>query len=109
MARLEIIDTFHEFVLYWRQFQNQGIKAQINAWNSQYISKWPELQEKLIDCYTEEGEDWRAIAQDHILPQLSDRLPLMRLAHSNLLEVIPKTFRLYQQTFSLAETGRFER
>jgi len=83
MPQLDLIDTFPEFLTYWKKAQDQSMAVQVESWAEQYMNHWPELRQKQIDCYTEDGEDWRAIAREHIFPFLSVNLPAMAIAHDN--------------------------
>jgi len=85
MPQLQIVDTFMEFQTFWKQVKHRPLHNQIESWASQYMRPWPELRQKQIDCYLEDGDDWREIAQKHVFPNLSSRLPAMRTAHDNLL------------------------
>lgn len=87
MPKLYLIDTFPEFLAYWQHVQDMPMTEQIEAWADLYMNHWPELRQKQLNCYTEEGEDWRAIACDHVFPFLSEHLSTMRKAHDNLLLV----------------------
>lgn len=95
--QLQIIDAFGAFLSFWEHAQTQPLVGQIEAWSVHYISQWPELRQKLIECYAEEGEDWRAIARGHVFPFLSERLPTMHTAHSNLLSLCADLYKRCQQ------------
>lgn len=84
---LQIVDTFPTFLAFWEYAQRQPLVEQIEAWAVQYLSRWPELRQKQIDCYAEDGEVWRAVARDFVFPFLPERLPAMRVAHDHLLRL----------------------
>lgn len=99
MINLQIIDTFPDFLTYWHQAQHQPMPAQIEAWAEQYMHKWPELRQKQIDCYVEEGDNWRDVAREYIFPHLTDYFPAMHTAHDHLLGVIEPVNGRCQQLF----------
>ncbi len=89
MAPFEIIDTFPDFEAYWAKAQNKSMDEQIELWAKEYMSGWPELFEKQVADYSEQDLAWKDIARERIFPNLRDRLPAMRKARKNLLELCP--------------------
>lgn len=85
LACCQILDAFPAFLSFWDEVRAQPLAAQIEAWSTQYIARWPHLRQKLIDCYAADGEDWRAVAREHVFPGLAQNLPVMTTAHDNLL------------------------
>lgn len=83
-TRFEIIDTFPSFQEYWEASRKEPVKDQIKRWESEYISRWPGLREKLIDSYRNDNVDWRSVARRRIFPHLESRLPAMRRIHDHL-------------------------
>ncbi len=61
------------------------------------MSQWPELLEKQLDDYASQDEDWRQIARERVFPFLGDRLPTMKVAHKNLLEICEPTYSTAQE------------
>jgi hypothetical protein len=61
--------------------------TQIEAWALEYLSPWPELLEKQLDDYASQNVNWRQIAREKVFPFLEERLPAMKVAHQNLVEV----------------------
>jgi hypothetical protein len=49
------------------------------------MSHWPELGEKQLQSYAEDGFDWRDVAKEHVFPFLVGRLPAMAVARRCLL------------------------
>lgn len=98
MAELQLIDTFPRFLDYWEEVGALSHGEQIEAWADLYMSHWPELRQMQIENYAEEGEDWRAIAREHVVPFLAERLPAMRAAHANLLNVYGDIYDQCRQT-----------
>lgn len=86
MGEFELVDTFPEFQRFWKKWRTSSTEEQIEAWAGEYMAHWPELLEKQVVCYSEEGENWRIIATEHVFPFLDGRLSDMELAHKNLLE-----------------------
>ncbi len=87
MAQLQIIDTFDSFLEYWEGVKERPQLQQISAWHDQYMARWPELRQKQIDCYSEEGDDWLAVANEFVFPHLPKAIPAMQTAHDNLLMI----------------------
>ena len=102
MPQLILIDTFPEFLYYWQQAQDQPMTAQIEKWADSYMSHWPELRQKQVDCYTEDDEDWRAIAREYVFPFLSEYLPAMQTAHDNLLTIVDTIYNRCQQVLDFS-------
>jgi hypothetical protein len=82
---LVIIDTFPAFLETWAGCRTAPLDQQIEAWQSIYLSRWPELLAKQRACYASEGVDWQQIARERIFPFLDGRLPAMQTAHANLV------------------------
>ena len=88
MSNLQIIDTFPQFLAYWEQVQHLPMTEQIEAWATNYMPACPNLLQMQIDCYAEDGDDWREVAREHVFPYLADSLSTMQTAHDNLLSVL---------------------
>ena len=97
MSKCSIIDTFPVFLPFWSEAQQKPIGAQIDSWASEYMSQWPELLEKQKQDYSDQQEDWRQIAREKVFPFLSRRLPAMRTAHENLLEICHPVYSKAQE------------
>jgi len=97
MTKCEIIDTFPAFLAYWTKAQNKPLDAQVETWAADYMSQWPELLEKQLDDYASQDEDWRQIARERVFPFLNDRLPAMKAAHENLLQVCAPIYSAAQE------------
>lgn len=93
MFRLEIIDTFPRFLVFWSEAQQKGTDSQIDSWASEYMSPWPELLDKQLQDYSIQRVDWRQTAKEKVFPFLSERLPVMEEAHANLLRLSPVVYR----------------
>jgi hypothetical protein len=93
VAELTIIDTFPAF--------------EIERWKDVYMAKWPQLLSKQIECYADDGDDWRMMAAEHVFPFLEIRLPDMALAHVNLLalgsEVFDRATEVLEIDFNIVE------
>ena len=92
VASLQVLDTFPTFERYWETVRSKPVAVQIDCWETEYMARWPELLEKQKGAYSEEGMDWKRIAKTRIFPQLSERLPRMRLLHRRLLRSIPRSW-----------------
>jgi hypothetical protein len=88
-----IIDTFPDFLSYWKEFKNQHVDQQINGWATRYLSPWPELLTKQVEDYTSDGFDWQEVARERIFPRVAERLLAMETAHKNLLNLIEPTVK----------------
>lgn len=92
MSNCVLVDTFPAFLSFWKNMRSRDIREQIAGWRSVYLSEWPELFQKQIQCYAEEGEDWELIAQERIFPALPERLPRMQTARDNLVKVCQQVY-----------------
>jgi len=97
MTKCEIIDTFPAFLAYWTKAQNKPLDAQVETWAADYMSQWPELLKKQLDDYASQDEGWRQIARERVFPFLNDRLPAMKAAHENLLQVCAPIYSAAQE------------
>jgi hypothetical protein len=59
-----IIDTYPSFINLWGRIKYLPIDTQIRAWYDEYMSQWPELFEKQIAEYKNDGLDWKVIAKE---------------------------------------------
>ncbi len=101
VASPEILDTFPAFERYWRHVRFQPLSVQIDRWENEYMAEWPELLEKLKRNYSEEGVDWKRIAQSRIFPHLAERLPRMRTLHRRLLRGLPQSWAASRRVLNL--------
>lgn len=101
MMDLRIVDTFPEFLSFWKRVQEQPPEAQVQAWQVDYMSRWPELLTDQIEDYRSQGLDWRQIAVEKVFPHLPERLDAMQAAHTNLLNICLPLFAQAQQAFGL--------
>ena len=107
MSESKLIDTFPAFLAFWEKAQHQSIDAQIQGWASTYLAQWPELLEKQILAYSEEGDDWRQVASERVIPFWSERLPSMRRAHQNLLKVCKPVYKRAQEALGFQQALTF--
>lgn len=85
MQQVSIIDTFPDFLEFWKNIQDAPILTQIEYWASEYMAKWPELLEKQMNDYASQQVNWRQIASERIFPFINARLVAMQEAHQNIL------------------------
>jgi hypothetical protein len=97
MAQLHIIDTFETFLPYWENVKMLPQSQQIDAWHNHHMAHWPELRQKQLDIYAEEGEDWRAIAGEFVFPPLPQAILAIHTAHDNLLTVCQGVYNQCRQ------------
>ncbi|MBN2239826.1 MAG: hypothetical protein JW712_08625 [Dehalococcoidales bacterium] len=93
MNNCEIIDTFPSFLSYWDKAKSLPVEEQITVWEREYMSSYPELLQKQIRDYADNGQDWRDTAREKVFPFFVDRLYLMVTAHDNLLTVVDTVYK----------------
>ena len=96
-----VIDAFPEFLEYWEAVRTKPIEQQIDAWAADYMSRWPELLEKQIDSYKEQGCDWRDVARERVFPYLEQRLAAMGVARESLLALCEPVYQQAQAALGL--------
>ncbi|MDO8585685.1 MAG: hypothetical protein Q7T82_01470 [Armatimonadota bacterium] len=99
MASSTIIDTYPAFAQFWGQAKNEPVDRQIDLWLQDYMSHWPELVEKQINCHAGRGYDWRQVARERIFPFLDQREAGMADARENLLRCVAPVGRTAQEVF----------
>jgi hypothetical protein len=70
------------------------------GWAFFYSARWPELLEKQLEDYADAGINWRQVAREHVIPFWEERLPTMKRAHENLLEIITPIHRRAQEVLN---------
>jgi hypothetical protein len=94
----KIIDTYEDFRIYWSSANSASVDQQIKLWQNSYMVKYPELLEKQIQNYEDEGLDWREVAKERVFPKLAELLPLMQEARENILAIYKSvTAEAYQK------------
>lgn len=53
MNDFALVDTFNDFKKYWRKVVGKSLDEKIELWEREYMSKYPELLELQIRCYSE--------------------------------------------------------
>mgnify|MGYP001044976798 CR=1 FL=1 len=107
MSDSNVIDTFPAFLSFWEKAQHLPLDAQIEGWASDYMAQWPELLEKQIQSYAEDGDDWRDVARERVALFWTERLPTMRRAHEHLLQVCAPVYKRAQATLGFAQPLTF--
>lgn len=92
-----VIDTFPAFLEWWGRARRQSLEEQIESWAAEYMARWPELLARQQEDYASQGLDWRQVARERVFPFLAERLPAMREAHQNLLEVCGPLYHRAQE------------
>jgi hypothetical protein len=100
-AQYKILDTFDGFERYWSNVSQKSINQKLRLWKSVYMSEYPELLEKQIKSYKEDGIDWEKIAMERIFPKLDEWLPLMKIARENLLSICGTTYELARRNLKV--------
>jgi hypothetical protein len=96
----EVIDTYPDFLEYWREASYLELDKQIQLWISKYMEKYRELLEKQLECYRDVCMDWKEVAKK-IIPRYESYLPIMQEARENLLLVIPFVWRKAVENLSI--------
>ncbi len=91
-----VVDTFPSFIEYWRKVGHKDVDHQLEEWEKQYMSKYPELFKLQVENYEGMGLDWRKIAKERVLPNLPKLFPEIRKAWCNLREVIPRAYKKFK-------------
>lgn len=87
MATYRILDTWDDFVRFWRAAADLPLPAQVDFWRAAYMARYPELLRKQVEDYESQGVDWQQVAAERIFPCLPERLPLMQAARDLLSDV----------------------
>ncbi len=93
MRNLILLDTFPEFLKFWKRAKNKNIKEQIGLWEKDYMSKFPELFEKQKRDYEEQGINWREIAEKRIFPFIDKNIKGIRETHELLIKILPEIYK----------------
>ena len=89
MQQVSIIDTFPFFQKYWKKFQNAPLGTQVEGWAAEYMAQWPELLAKQLNDYSGQQVDWKKLSSQKIFPHINGRLPAMKTAHQNIIDLFP--------------------
>lgn len=101
VVMMKVVDTFHDFMIYWSQASSKNLNQQIELWQTSYMAKYPELLEKQMRNYEEEGVDWKVVAKEHVFMKLKEHFPLMQEARENLLTVCETVYEKAKRTLKL--------
>ena len=86
---INILDTYPEFLLYWRKYGHLSLQQKIEGWAVEYLGKWPELLQLQKDDYSSLPDcNWRNIAEANVFPFLAERISSMSEAHERLINEI---------------------
>ncbi|MFP4343701.1 MAG: hypothetical protein ACLFU8_03305 [Anaerolineales bacterium] len=105
--RYSIIDTFPEFLEFWKSVRSLPLDYQIDAWANLYGQMWPEILRKQVGDYIEQGIDWRQVAAARIFPFIDERLPEMRKVHDQLVYLLPHLLARAKATLGFATEINF--
>lgn len=81
----KILDTYDDFLAYWKNAHFCDIDKQIELWQHSYMKKYHELLIKQVQNYEEAKMDWREIAKK-VFSLIPQRLQLMQRARGNILK-----------------------
>ena len=101
LNRLEINDTYSDFLSYWREARELPIERKLEKWRSKYMADYPTLLNKQIEDYENKGFDWQQNAKNKVFPYLEERLPEMTRARGNLRKIIPVIYKRACDFFEL--------
>jgi hypothetical protein len=91
MGKCKILDTYEDFLAYWKQIHFKRIDERVKLWQASYMSKYPELIEKQVQNYEEDNVNWQEIAKK-IFPAFQQRFKLMTKARDNILKIYKPTY-----------------
>ncbi|MCF2141731.1 MAG: hypothetical protein K9W44_16890 [Candidatus Lokiarchaeota archaeon] len=92
MGNYRIISTFEIFEQFWEKNKDLPIQKQISTFAEIFEHKNPELWHMQIDCYKEDGWDWKKIAETQVFPKFPHAVPKMRPIFEKLNNIIPWIF-----------------
>ena len=101
MAQHRLIDAFPQFIQYWEHARHKSLDEQIELWAGEYMCQWPELLNKQIYDYQDQGVDWRHIARERVFPFLPERIDGMTAAHRGLKNCIGSVYDRARSTLGL--------
>ena len=105
MKKWKIFDTFDDFEEIWPLMENTDIENQIEIWNTKYMDKWPDLLKMQIECYQNDGEDWKEIAKEYVFPKLTASFKQMKLVKEELKKaidyIVPRALQKFNLDFAL--------
>lgn len=90
------LDTYPDFLRFWQTARTMPVAIAVEKWASEYMAPWPELRRQQQESFTDQREDWRAVAAERVFPGLDTRLPGMAMAHAHLLELCEPSLRKAQ-------------
>jgi len=97
-----ILDTYPEFLSYWKKYGVLSIQEKIEGWASEYLSKWPSLLQLQKDDYSNlPDSNWRDIAEKNVFPFIADRMSSMSEAHENLINEIEPIHKAASHFFDI--------
>ena len=88
VVQIYIIDTFYDYQLCFEDNLDLPVEQMIGLWEQGYISKYPELERKCKEEYTQMGYDWRTIAEERVFNITRQDFDKMIEAHGNILQTI---------------------
>jgi hypothetical protein len=86
MGKAEVLDTWLDFIRYWRLARSKAVDEQMVLWQEVYMGSYPELLRRQIESYGRDALDWREVAKK-IFPAIPSRFRLIRRARENILRV----------------------
>jgi hypothetical protein len=86
--KYNLIDTFPNFIKFWKDKLFIDTNSQVDFWESFYKNEDEEIFKKVIKNYSDEGIEWKDIAKKMIFPINSEKIIRMNEAHINLQKVI---------------------
>ena len=97
-----LIDTFPEFMKYWREFMSADDDGRLELW-LEYMSAYPELIEKQKANYEHAEYSWEEVAKTRIFPILVDHIAEIRraarLIHEIASDVVDSARRILEMQY----------
>ncbi|GAB4405565.1 MAG: hypothetical protein Kow00123_17800 [Anaerolineales bacterium] len=101
MSTHRILDTWDDFLRFWRAAADLPLPAQVDLWRTAYMARYPALLRKQVEDYDSQGVDWRQVAAERIFPALPQRLPRMEAARDLLPHICASIYERAQAALGL--------
>lgn len=98
---IEIIDTFKDFKSCFKDKLDISIEEKIKLWESCYINKYPELEDKCKSDYESSGYSWRDIATKMVFCRTKADFNKMLEAYANIKNAIQDINTAVNEVFGI--------
>lgn len=86
----EVINTFPKFKSVFQDNLEKTVDEKIKIWLENYINYYPELKQKCINDYENNGYNWNDIARDMVFNRTAKDFIKMNEAHNNIIGILNK-------------------